>query len=125
MSQPTVIVGKTEGPSEHTAAKDGAVEISDARGRRLVVKKLKAIARMRLMKILGAEGSSNPNYAAYAILAASCIKINDVPYAEFAGSLLEIEAKVTTLDDDGLDAIAKALRAMEPEEQDAADVAKN
>ena len=68
---------------------------------------------MRILRIVGAEGSDNNRYVGYATLAAAVREIDGVPVA-FPFSLVALEATVTRLDEEGLAAVGKALMALTP-----------
>lgn len=86
----------------------GNIEVTDARGRVIVVKKLNALDKMRLSRLVGADGAINQAYFGYALLAASVVSIDGDP-EPFPKSIQAVEAMVSQLDDDGLDAIGGAV----------------
>ncbi len=83
-------------------------EVTDATGRKIVVKRLNALEKMRLSKIAGSEGASNPAYFGYVILAASVVSIDGEPEA-FPMTSRAVEALISQLDDDGLSAVSGAV----------------
>lgn len=133
MPRPTVHVGPEPESNEAAprVAANGVVMATDTRGRTIGVKKMNALQRMRLFKLIGADGATNPQYVGYAILAASAVSLNGAAMgAGDVGSLIELEHRVQILDDDGLDAIGKVLRSQEPDQApdaqgDIGDAAKN
>ena len=82
--------------------------VTDARGRKIEVRKLKTLDRMRLFELVGAENSMNDRYLGYATLAFSVVGINGdaLPRPD---SKLALEALVQQLDDDGFEAVAKSF----------------
>lgn len=116
MAKPTTVANvRTSAPySEATAAAtpakraDGNIEVTDSRGRIIVVKKLSALDKMRLTRIVGADGSMNQAYMGYAVTAASVVSIDGDP-EPFPKSIQAIEAIVAQLDDDGLNVVSNAI----------------
>lgn len=99
-----------ETPSEtmvRAAVKTG--EITDARGRRISVRRLSALDRMRLYAAAGPELSNNIQWIGVAAVAASCAAIDGDPVPKPA-SRMQVEALVERLDDDGLEAIAEVYK---------------
>lgn len=82
---------------------------TDSRGRKIAIKKLSPLDRMRLFKLLGADGSQNPMLFGYAALAASVTSIDGVT-EHMPTSEAQLYALVERLGDEGLDAIAEAHR---------------
>lgn len=80
----------------------------DRRGRVIGIRRMGAGDRMRVMRVLGSEGTENLLYFGHAMLAA-CVRLFDGEELPMPTSRNEIEALVDRLDDDGLDAIAKAI----------------
>lgn len=95
-------------PSQAVARAKNQVEVTDAGGRTIVVKRLNALEKMRLSKIAGAEGASNPTYFGYVILAASVVSINGEPEV-FPMTARAVEALISQLDDDGLSVVSNAV----------------
>lgn len=101
---------RTTAAAQAPAAKPagGNIEVTDKRGRAIVVKRLNALDKMRLSRLVGAEGSVNQAYFGYAMMAASVVSIDGDP-EPFPQSLLAIESMVSQLDDDGMDAVSDAF----------------
>lgn len=97
---------------------------TDARGRKIAVRKLNPLDRMRLFEIVGADNSRNASYLSYAIILASVTAIDGIAQA-FPASKLKLEAIASLLDDDGMDAASKAYAAFDPSESGAPDDVKN
>jgi hypothetical protein len=114
------------------AAANKEVQVTDARGRKLSVRRLGALDRARLFKAIGGQNSQNAPYLGMAMLASSVTTMDDIPLP-FPATDREVEAAIARLDDDGINAVADALSGtMAPEEQvsesdraDAALAAKN
>lgn len=98
-----------------------APTVTDAHGRRLTLRRLDALARLKLFKALGSTLSQNEPYLGMALLAVSVSKIDDVPYP-FPATEMLIENMVQRLGDAGLSAVAQTLRQDEVLD---ADTAKN
>ncbi len=98
--------------------------VVDSEGRVLKVRTLSAVQRMKLFGAAGPEKSLVDRYMAYSIMAASVVEIDAqlIPFPRSAG---EAEAIVNRLDDHGLTAVAQALAALRPEEEDVAAAAEN
>ena len=90
------------------AAAQAAPEITDAQGRRLALRRLTALDKLRLFKAAGPLLAQNQPWLGMALLAASVAAIDDVPVPPPINEA-QIEAMVSRLGDDGIDAIAKAL----------------
>ncbi len=83
-------------------------EITDAAGRRLVLRTLTALDRLRLFKAAGPHLAQNQPWLGMAVLACSVAAIDDVPLPLPATEAL-IEAAVQRLGDEGIAAVAGAL----------------
>ena len=90
------------------AAAQSAPEAVDARGRRLTLRRLTALDTLRLFKAAGPQLAHNQPWLGMALLAASVAAIDEVPLPPPA-SEGQIEALVSRLGDDGIDAVARAL----------------
>lgn len=112
MTNPTTVqnvrTSAASADAPNTKNADGSIQVIDARGRAIVVKKLTALDKMRLTRIAGADGSMNQAYMGYALMAASVVSIGGEP-EPFPKSIQAIEALVAQLDDDGLEAIGGAV----------------
>jgi hypothetical protein len=104
-----------ETPSARLVAAAGAAcEVTDARGRRLSLRRLTALDKLRLFKAAGPVLAQNQPWLGMAVLACSVWAIDDVPVPAPA-SEAHIEALVNRLGDDGIAAIGAALdRTMAP-----------
>jgi len=90
------------------AAAQAAPEATDAQGRRLTLRRLTALDKLRLFKAAGPVLAQNQPWLGMALLAASVAAIDEVPLPPPA-SEGQIEALVSRLGDDGIDAVARAL----------------
>lgn len=93
--------------------------VTDAHGRRLVLRRLDALGKLRLFRALGPALSQNEPYLGMVLLAASVAAIDQVPMP-IPGSEAVIEDVVKRLGDVGLAAVAQALRAEDPLDLDSA-----
>jgi hypothetical protein len=98
--------GPAHSPSQVAVAVE-PVEVTDARGRRIKIRKIGPLDRLRLFKAIGPVGSAIPQYVGYATLAASVISI-DGSIETLPRSEAQIEAMVERLGDDGLASVATA-----------------
>jgi hypothetical protein len=89
-----------------------SLEVSDALGRRLMIRRLNALDRLRLLKAAGPELSQNDAWLNMAGLACSVIEINGAPRPTPINER-QIEAAVTELGDTGLQATADALNEID------------
>jgi hypothetical protein len=89
---------------------DGGAEVTDTLGRKLALRPLTALDRLRMFKVLGGDLAQNAAYLGMAMLAWSVTAIDGLPIPS-PGSEAPLEALVTKLGDDGLDAVAAVLDA--------------
>ena len=89
-----------------------AVEIRDGLGRALMVRRLNALDRLRLLKAAGPELSQNDAWLNIAALALSVTEINGTPRPTPMNER-QIETVVGELGDSGLQAVAEALNESE------------
>lgn len=82
--------------------------VTDSRGRKIEVRKLKTLDRMRLLELVGSENANNDRYLGYATLAFSVTSIDDQPIPRPA-TKMALEAIVQNLDDDGFEAVSKGI----------------
>ncbi len=94
--------------AQSVAKAKNQTEVTDDRGRKIGVKRLNALEKMRLSKIAGPDGASNPTYFGYVILAASVVSIDGEPEV-FPMTSRAVEALISQLDDDGLSAVSGAV----------------
>lgn len=93
----------------HAATQEA--EVTDDRGRDLVVRKLTARKRMQIFAAIGPELSQNQSYWGMAMLAATVVSI-DGDRVQMPSSRREIEALVERLGDEGLAAAGKGVSKM-------------
>ena len=84
------------------------VTVTDSQGRKIEIRKLRALERMRLVELVGAQNAENDRYLGYATLG-YCVNSIDGNPVGTPGSKLALESIVQELDDAGLDAVAKAI----------------
>lgn len=80
--------------------------VTDSRGRTIQARKVGPLERLRLFKAIGPQNSKNEQYLGYAMLAASCSAIDGDP-VHFPTSELQVEAIVTRLGDEGMEAMSQ------------------
>ena len=96
-------------PTErHLAIANAAIEVSDARGRALSLRRLNALDKLRLFKAAGPVLAQNPLWLGMATLATAVTSIDSVPVPPPVNEA-QIEALVGKLGDEGISAIAAAL----------------
>jgi hypothetical protein len=107
-------------PTQNVLAAAGEPLIATATdGRVLVVRKLTALDKLRLLKAAGPALAENQAWLGVAMLAASVAEIDGVPVPRPV-SEQQIEALVGRLGDTGLDAAASALSGAETPGESAA-----
>jgi hypothetical protein len=87
--------------------------VQDARGRKLEFKKLKPLDRMRLFELIGADNAMNTPYLSLSTYAFSLVKIDDEEMPT-PRTRVALEGVVKKLDEDGMDAGAKAFLQLHP-----------
>jgi hypothetical protein len=85
--------------------------VTDLRGRRIELRPVGVLAQLRLFKVLGPELSENGAYVGLARLAAAVSAIDGVP-VPFPANEAGIEAALERLGDDGVDAVAEAVKPL-------------
>lgn len=81
--------------------------VTDSLGRSIQIRKLSALDRMRLYEMLGGSLSENMQYMAYAMVACAVAEIDGVKEG-FPSSKRAVEAMVSSLGDEGIEAVSKA-----------------
>jgi hypothetical protein len=104
--------------SRLVAAAQAPIEVVDAQGRRLSLRRMTALDKLRLFKAAGPTLSQNRAWLGMAVLACAVTAIDDVPVPPLV-SEGQIEAMVQRLGDNGVAAIGNAL------ERDRADIDKD
>lgn len=98
-----------QSPSQEVAnAAKKSVVVTDKRGRKIEVRKLKTLDRMRLVELVGAANAANEQYLGFAMLAYSVSSIDGNPMGRPA-TKLALEGIVQELDDEGFDAVSNAF----------------
>lgn len=82
--------------------------VTDVRGRVLTVRRMTALAKMRLIAFAGPELARNEQWVGMAALASSVVKIDGD--AVTSNTVREVEFIVDRLDDDGLEAVASVYQ---------------
>ncbi|CAH2606143.1 protein of unknown function (plasmid) [Rhodovastum atsumiense] len=95
--------------------------ITDAKGRKLTLRPINALAQLRLFKAMGPEGSDNPKYCLMAECAAMVADIDGVPNP-LPRTEGELERAIDALDTPGVAAVMvyraqKILETREAAEQ--------
>ena len=93
----------------------------DTRGRRLTLRRLTALDTLRLFKAAGPVLSQNEPWLSMSGLAFSVLEIDGVPVPAPATEV-QIEGLIERLGDEGLAAIADAIKDEEPASDTRADV---
>ena len=93
---------------EIIASGKAAVSVQDANGRDLGVRKINTLDRMRLLELVGPDLSNNDRYIGLAMLAYAVTSIGGDPILR-PTSKAQLEAVVQRLDDDGFNAVSKAV----------------
>lgn len=94
---------------------------TDLQGRKLSLRRLDALDKLRLFKAVGSTLAQNEPYLGMALLACSVTAIDDVP-CPMPVNEVQIEHLVQRLGEQGLAAVAQALR---PDSATSLDAAKN
>jgi len=106
-------INPTSGPTPSQQIIEDANRIvygSDARGRKLGVRKLNGPLKRQIFKALSAESQEKDRYLGMVIIAACCVSI-DGEEISLPRTELQFDALIDRLDDDGSVAIGKILRA--------------
>ena len=104
-------------PSTHIVTQAAStITIVDADGRTLVLRRLSALDRLRLYKLVGAYLGTNAPYLGLASLAVSVCSIDGVPMPPPVTEA-QLEALVGRLGDAGFAAASAAMRQLQPELQ--------
>jgi hypothetical protein len=102
MSEPTVTI-KDVAPSVVAASDD--VFVTDAKGRKIKIQAPDVLFESRLIRMVGQESAMNTAYMyGYCMPAVNAVEIDGEP-VKFPTSVLQLEAIITRLGHDGLNAI--------------------
>lgn len=100
--RPTAAV---ETPSARIIAQAAdTVRVTDGRGRSIGIRKIGVLDRARLFEMIGAENSKNESFLSIAVPAYMVVEINGVAMRRPL-TRRELDARITELDDDGLEAV--------------------
>src|ERR1700722_8211832 len=94
------------------APENGVLYATDAKGRRIGVKKLSALDMFELSCLMGDQSGNSAAYA-QAMLAMSVVEIGGAP-APRPTSMLTLKARIGVLDFDGFGAVSEALASAAP-----------
>ena len=94
--------------SRLVSAAQNAIDVVDAQGRKLSLRRMTALDKLRLFKAAGPTLSQNRAWLGMAVLACAVTSIDEVPVPP-ALSEAQIEAIIQTLGDTGINAIGNAL----------------
>ena len=83
-------------------------EVTDALGRKLIIKRPGALDKLRLFKAIGGDNAKNEIYLGYATLAISVQSVDGQPM-EPCKTEAQVEALVAELGDEGIEAVAAAF----------------
>ena len=100
-------------PQPVVAENGKTATVVDELGRTITVRKLGPLDRMRLFRVVGAEASENGQYMGLAALAA-CVTAIDGVQKSFPLNQIQLDSMVQSLEDEGFNAIVRAMLAMNP-----------
>lgn len=107
-NRPTLAQAVESSGGELFPAPRNTVTITDARGRQITIKKLGPLDNWRLLKVLGPDHSRNDAMYGYAVVVMAVTAIDGIP--EAVATLLQLEALISRLDEDGMKAVAAGYR---------------
>ena len=117
-----VIIEKAETPSESIKASTVEDTVTDAKGRKIGVRKLKVLERINMLKLIGSGNSDNLLYVSSVTPAFLVTSIDGDPVQKPSNEL-QLNALLQRLDDDGLEAVtgwmAENYKELSAEEQKA------
>jgi hypothetical protein len=103
-------------------AKSADVQVTDARGRVLTLRKPNVLAQYQLVRMLGADASSNQTYLAM-VMPLLYLQSIDGEVVNFSNQR-ELDAAIQKLDEDGLEALAKGIQQNFVRQEDAGEAIK-
>ena len=112
MAQPTVTVGELATPTQQVVADaNRIVEVVDARGRKIGVRRMNMSVRRRVFKALPPDLAENARYLGLVMVAACVTTINGENADALAagGNVLVFDNLIDRLDDDGFEAVGNAI----------------
>jgi len=102
--------------------KSADVQVTDARGRVLTLRKPNVLAQYQLVRMLGADASSNQTYLSM-VMPLLYLQAIDGEAVNFANQR-ELDAAIQRLDEEGLEALAKGIQENFTRQEDARDAIK-
>ncbi len=84
---------------------------TDSTGRAIGIKKMRALDRLKMFEVIGAENAKNEPYLGYAALAFHVSSIDGDPVSRPANKI-QLEALIQRLGDEGMEAVGEALQEM-------------
>lgn len=97
-------------PSDQVAAEaQGAVVVTDARGRKITLKKPGILSQFRIVEIVGGELAKNQVYMSMILPLIYVAEIDGDPVL-FPASKRELDALIQRLDEDGIETVAAEAR---------------
>jgi len=103
-------------------AKSADVQVTDAKGRVLTLRKPNVLAQYQLVRMLGADASSNQTYLSM-VMPLLYLQAIDGEVVNFANQR-ELDAAIQRLDEEGLEALAKGIQENFARQEDARDAIK-
>jgi hypothetical protein len=104
----------------HTKSDD--VQVTDARGRVLTLRKPNVLAQYQLVRMLGADASSNQTYLSM-VMPLLYLQSIDGEVVNFSNQR-ELDAAIQKLDEEGLEALAKGIQQNFVRQEDAGEAIK-
>jgi hypothetical protein len=98
--------------------------ITDAKGRKITLRKLNVLDQVRLLRAVGPEQARNQPYFEIVTMSASVFSIDGVPFA-IPTNERQIDAAIDRIGDDGFGALMVHMRKQIKEVEDAAEAAAN
>jgi hypothetical protein len=85
--------------------------VTDSKGRQIGIRRMKALDRLRMFEVLGAENAKNEPYLGYAALAFHVCSIDEEKINR-PTSKLQLEGLIQHLGDEGMEAVGEELQKM-------------
>jgi hypothetical protein len=91
--------------------------LTDSNGRQISWSPLSVLQQARLMRSVGSEHSNNQAFMGVAVLAACVVDIDGVPCPR-AQTLLQVDAAIERLGDEGYAAVVKSMAALRQDDDE-------
>lgn len=124
MTRPTVAHGDAEEPAPEVRTPtqrlvedaNRIIHVTDARGRKIGVRRMGLSVSRRVVKALGTKYNENDRYLRLATIAGCVVTIDgrNVDVFEAGATEVVFDTVLDQIDNDGLEAIAEALKEFEP-----------